>query len=608
MLRVVTLLDGQGDSIAAIELLERTSQRRQLAHRERLALARLEVRRGRIERVLAHCQDLAKVADVDALSFVAAVYASLGRVAEADATIAQLDTVEAPAAVRAVARAEYHAARGQHDKARQAFQSAVVAAPGDGHVWAQYLLYCVRAGDAAELVRTLDAAPGPESRIPAVDLLRRRRELVTAGVADPLLRGLVASIVADSRSEACVTAALERLSGLDEPARLEPGTLDAMQALADKNPRVLAVQLSSAELLFRGGRVDDALAMIDRASRLHPGEIQPLRLGAAASLRARRWPEALQFASRWRAHADVGDIACDVAASEALVELGRASEALSRLQPHLAGALLNPESSEGPILAHVHALVALGRIEEAVALLRPLCTTSSAWTERAVRIASRLAEPNSARLWLQALSAGGCAPDEAGRLALARAWGALWERARDPADRAMLGSLIEPMVAEANAPAFALFLAGTLAHESGDIQRAEALYRESIRADATLAAAHNNLAVLLSEGSRGASALECAEEALRLDPENPEYLDTSATIYMALGNAAKAAERFRSARRVDPRNPRWTVGLAEALRDAGLIQELRRMRPDIQALAANHARLEPALADRVHELHASVAW
>ena len=607
VIRAVTMLDRQGDSGRALQLLDRVAGRRQLADRELLALARVELRRGRIDRVIGHCERLATLNDSDAIAFAAAVYASVGRVADADATIARVEGSSAPPAWRALARAEYYAGLGDHERARNAFRSASAAAPNDGQVWTRYLVHCIRVGDGAELAHALDVAPANGTPIPTVDVFRRHRALVSTATADPSLRELAASLASNPTEETCLTEALSRLSALSPRARLGGEVLGAMQSLADRNPRVLALQLVVTDLLVRSGRVDEGVALVQRAVRLHPDQVYPLRVATESLLRAGRWADALQFGTRWRERSDVPELACSIARAEALTQLGRPTEALAELESYARFATEKPGADERAILVYAHALIAAGRSDDAILLLRPLCAKSDRWVELGLQIGRRQADAGAAREWLRML-APDCAQVKGGTLALARAWGALWERTRDPADHAVAASLIEPLARGPERTAGAAFLAGALEEESGRLERAEEFYRTAIEVDGALSMAHNNLAMVLTKRGRAESAMQHALEALRLEPENVEYLDTKATVQLKLGQAEAAAATLRAAGQIDPSNARWTVALAEVLRDGGRMDELQRMRPQLQALIARRGTLAPALADRVSALGASVGW
>ena len=81
-------------------------------------------------------------------------------------------------------------------------------------------------------------------------------------------------------------------------------------------------------------------------------------------------------------------------------------------------------------------------------------------------------------------------------------------------------------------------------------------------------AAHNNLAWLLRNRDP-ARAVEHAEKALRLEPENPNIMDTASVVYLAQGNTAKALELIKDARRKAPQDPVIQFHLAQVLAKTG---------------------------------------
>jgi TPR repeat/Tetratricopeptide repeat/Glycosyltransferase family 9 (heptosyltransferase) len=89
-------------------------------------------------------------------------------------------------------------------------------------------------------------------------------------------------------------------------------------------------------------------------------------------------------------------------------------------------------------------------------------------------------------------------------------------------------------------------------HRAGRLQEAADGYREALRLQPDLPAAHNNLGLALRDLGYLQEAESCCREALRLGPELPEPNNNLAITLRDLGRLAEAETYFRTAIRLRP--------------------------------------------------------
>ena len=93
-----------------------------------------------------------------------------------------------------------------------------------------------------------------------------------------------------------------------------------------------------------------------------------------------------------------------------------------------------------------------------------------------------------------------------------------------------------------------LSLLGDIAYDRGDLEKAEAMYREALALSPSLHGVCNNLAWLLLRSGRPEEAKGYAMQATAFAPQNASYYDTLAKILEELGDqqaADSAADKAR---------------------------------------------------------------
>jgi tetratricopeptide (TPR) repeat protein len=110
-------------------------------------------------------------------------------------------------------------------------------------------------------------------------------------------------------------------------------------------------------------------------------------------------------------------------------------------------------------------------------------------------------------------------------------------------------------------------------HAAGELQAAEALYREVLRLEPENAEALHLLGVLAYQVKRHALALKLVRRALDVDPRQARYHNALAMTLMALGRRADAIASYRQAIGLQPDFGEAYNNLGNALREEGLPEE-----------------------------------
>ena len=333
--------------------------------------------------------------------------------------------------------------------------------------------------------------------------------------------GLVpaASAAPEKAPESARIAALMTLVGQGRLAEAEQGARALLQSYPGSG--ILWKILSVA--LERQHR--DALAALERAAQLLPGDAEAhANLGAALHDRA-RWAEALTSLERALALAP-GTPQVLIDTGNALRSLGRAREALARYREALRG---DPRSAE----AHNNlgnACLELGEAEDAVAAYG-----------RALEL-----RPDAAQIHCNR----GNALRQLGR----------FDEAQVASERAIA---LDPALAMAHNNLGLCLVA------RGERTRAAASYREAVRLSPGYREAHTNLGNVLLESGERRAALAAHRAALELEPQRAESHAKLGSALFEARQLEAAAQSFRRALELDPQHDEAHLGLVGVLRIQG---------------------------------------
>ena len=110
-------------------------------------------------------------------------------------------------------------------------------------------------------------------------------------------------------------------------------------------------------------------------------------------------------------------------------------------------------------------------------------------------------------------------------------------------------------------------------HQTGQIARAEGIYRKVLQADPNQPDALNLLGVIAHQQGRHDLAVEQIGRAISLNPKGISYLNNFGLACHALGRLEKAMAAYRRALELAPKNAEVLNNLANLLHDQGNVQE-----------------------------------
>ena len=275
----------------------------------------------------------------------------------------------------------------------------------------------------------------------------------------------------------------------------------------------------SSEIAFyidcaaRAGDARLATNLVQQAIIRYPGEAVFRRQELALLVSAERWEEA-QSALLSRLANDSGDLEAWRTLAQVRTRTGDRDDALLALE---SAVLLAPEDRDAR-RALAQAQAAYGQAPAALATVQPLIADPASAEPKLVEFAARIAvdadRSEQARRWLAAL------PTEKrsrnGQLLAAR----LAAHANDPAAAELA---LQAVLKAGESDAAVLTWAGALAERSGDLARAEGLYRQA-EAQGTGGPAALRLAMLLHRLQRHDEARTLLAAYRQLHPEDPQLV------------------------------------------------------------------------------------
>src|SRR3990172_10057678 len=101
-------------------------------------------------------------------------------------------------------------------------------------------------------------------------------------------------------------------------------------------------------------------------------------------------------------------------------------------------------------------------------------------------------------------------------------------------------------------------------HQSGDLVKAEKIYRQVLQLHPSHSEALHLLGILEHQQDRNVAALDDIGQAIDLDDASPPYWNSLGTVYQSLGQVEKALAAFRRAIELAPR-------FADAYNNLGLV-------------------------------------
>jgi len=596
--QAAALLASEGQTERALKVYEELNARDQGDHQD-LMLAALYRQQNQPEKAEALCRKLLAKPDARVIAFAADLYASTGHLPDAKAALAQLDSLQLPPGTKELIRGDFSV---RHETAKEAeaqFVAATTAAPANPATWRELVAFRLAAG---QVEPALAAATEGSRLVPtdkSLQAVSSQAKLISGMGADPNIRPLLVALVRDPDNAAPLVETLQILA----TARDEKQSLDKVavkiRPLADRHPRLLPLQMLLLQIYDAAGQTDDALTLAARSEQSFPTLIEPARLATDILAKEGRWDEVLGAAQEWRRRSAGEPVAADVAIAGASLNLpGHSNEALLQIQPYIEKALTEPDKNIGLIAVYIRALLATNQTQKATDTLMPLLSRLPAWRLVGMSLAARSTpDAKTGAAWLEHVASAipDNAPNE--KLALAQFWRVLGARLGnkeyDKIGRDMLAHLAQG----SNATAEILQTMGVTCESEGNLPQAALYYRMTLQAKPEAHVAANNLAMVIvrSHGDL-AEAEALANRAIKAAPR-ASYYDTRASVLAGAKNYEPAVASLKEAIKLDPQNPEWRINLSGIQVDAGNKSEAR---VSLQQ-ATELLRSRPILSDEVKQ-------
>jgi Tfp pilus assembly protein PilF len=605
------LLARQGNSDQALKMLQDVDQKMGGADATDTMLASLYVSRGEPEKAEKIYRKLLETPNAQVIQIVSDFYASQGRTADAEATLALLDKLpQLKPGAKDFILGEHYRVAGDERQALDHLKAAATADPKNAQFWRQWVTAEVRFEHASEALAVAKQASAALGESAAFHRLLDAAAPVAAVGDEPVARQLILQLL-DGEADDGSAAALQLLADAKAQNRDLTSVLPQLRPLANKHPQVLPLQNVTARLDLAAAEYDDAATVATRAMQAFPNAVEPAELAQAALAATGRWSEALSVAEQWRQRSMARPLEADLAIATAALAQRDPTRALRQVQPYLARAQAGDRSRAPALALAAQAQVLSGKMTEAAALLRPLLDKSPAWRGTWMEMAcAQVPDKAAAAQWLDQVAPLIPADGAGERVQLARSWFRLSQRTKEPADVEKYKSLLAQSAAElesaSSPPAPAVLTLALLQEESGDQDAAEKSYRRALKIDANLPVAQNNLAMILLR--RGGDLKEAADLASKAassrEPNAASFWETLASIHAKMSDRDKAAVEYRTAIKLAPDRVAWRISLAEVLADAGRASEARAALQNVQS---DDPRLTDAARQRLTTLLARLA-
>lgn len=383
---------------------------------------------------------------------------------------------------------------------------------------------------------------------------------------------------------------------------------------------VLIDQLNAAQ------RPRDAIAAAGVATRVMPLDPRPASVMTRLLTSSGDLDAAARAAATWRDRTLADPMEADVALGIVRALQKRHAEAVELFDGYGSAFEAGDASLDRAVPVYAESLIAVGRDAEARALVWPRARGEQLWAGEALRLGATVPvdRPDERRRWLAfaepLATSGGPAP-----VARALAFSAWYElasatgitddfqeaiRASTPiVEAALRQQPVDPRQAQL------LAVVATCSEQIGDVERAELLYRASLRAAPDQPLVLNNLAFLLVRAGRASEeAVEFVRRAIRVgeatglsEGVTVEFFDTLGAAWLQIGDAPQAESAFRAGLALDGRAAHLRLGLARALLDQGKAPDAsaelaQALQDGAEAMAAE----DPYLRGRLEALQAAL--
>lgn len=407
----------------------------------------------------------------------------------------------------------------------------------------------LKAGRTKEAIETVSAliADDPGNTL-ALDLLREALENANPETGAIALESLKQAVFANPENLSLVEvlAQLEARSGrLEEAISLLRET--SSRHLPNDRLSASVLQVTIGDLLARADRPQDAVVAYDaaltvrgleRADILADDEREFAMYVFGKMIRtlksANRVTEARDVIERSRSMLGTENLFADKELISLLRETGNRSEALAAIR----AARLRVPKDYGFIRLEATLLTETGKVDEAVALIKklmetaapPPITTSIPGAGESVSVAIPASDAFSNYLFISNL----------------------YSQANRGKEAAAAANQAYGLARGSERKQIARLTLATAQQMSGDFKAAEATLRELLKETPGNPIALNNLGYfLLDRDDKVEEAFGLIQQAVKIDPTNPSYLDSLGWAYFRLGKLTEAENKLKEALRID---------------------------------------------------------
>jgi tetratricopeptide (TPR) repeat protein len=611
--RAATLFAEQGDIAQGIKLLQDAQSALDIPGK--LLLAELDRRQNHPEAASAIYRNLLslKPATLDVIQSAADFYASQSQLDEAKQVLARVSEATTRPAVAEMVRGAFEERHGTPAGARRSYAAATQASPTDSTTWRALVEFQLRAEHydralqiAAQAMRTLKEPDATLSGLHSI--AGTLEELAHANGLPRAALSVLASAVPSDRGAADLLLNWQTHSATQPttaPVDLLAGRLSSEIA---RFPRSLALRKALMQVDLSRKQYEEVTKLASETMDAFPTDAESCRIAATVYRAAGKHDLAMAAARRWRERTAADPLPADRAMAEMDLDAGDAAAALSTLQPYEKQTIADPDRNAAVLVTLLRAQAQSGHPDQAHEILHPLLNKGSKWRLVWLELAGDdIGDLQQARSWLNEVASLIPPDDITEQTALGTAWYQIGIRLRDPDADAQARKILDPIVKQPNAPASALVISAALSNQSGEIDRAESLYRRALALSPDQPKALNNLAYLLYlRGKDLPQARTFAARAVALSPQTASFYDTLARVQARLNQSDEAVKSFHQALRLEPDNVEAMIGLAITLRDSGRRDLATALLPRIENLVKTHTPLPTEVHQQLDELRTSM--
>lgn len=563
--RATALLARQGDDAAAIRLIDALALKAPLSEQQLILLGMLCRRQGDKERVVTIIDKLLESPTPSGIDFAADYFAATGDAQKARQMLTQLDHLTISPSARYSILAKHEQRMGTAEKALELWRQAVSADPTLAAPQRALITQLLRLGQTNEAIAALDAARLTTVNDAAMQDLCNRKAIIAWAAGRSITQPILLAMIQNESQQAALGDGLEAIRSITNDNRF--AVLAQLRTLCQANMECLTLATVTVQLHVQLGRAEDAVNLASAAMAAHPMAWEGAWIKSETLGALNRWDEALVSAQEWRRRAATDTLLADMMISEAYHRMGRFTDAAKQLANHLPRAKAQPDQHGEVLWRYARSQIATNNLDEAAGLLAPLWKDSKAWQLRAIDLSLQTGiSEDRAAAWLDRVDAILPADGTKERTRLAATWLELAGRFKSGACRRRADKLLSELVKADDSIAEQWFLLGMLAEQDGDSSRAEQAYRAALKLAPNMAAASNNLAMVLAgDDQRLEESLAMASTAVESAPRTPAYLDTLAHVQHRLKRHDDAITSARRAVELQPENPQWRTRLASLL-------------------------------------------